>query len=162
MVPPVLPVPSLLLPPSLEGASVWASDSSTQWLIVVTLICVRLHESVQDDRNGNFHSGALSLSLWRHRDPDSFKLNRAFAPNMPLCFNNFVNIFSTGWGFELLLESGLLFPELGLRWLSRVLTSIYAIVAIGTVTLLPPPVVVISVKNHHYKKVIRGNNFQQA
>ena len=32
--------------PSLEGASVWASDSSTQWLIVVTLICVRLHESL--------------------------------------------------------------------------------------------------------------------
>ena len=49
MLPPVLPVPSLLLPPSLEGASVWASDSSTQWLIVVTLICVRLHESVQDE-----------------------------------------------------------------------------------------------------------------
>ena len=32
--------------PSLEGASVWASDSSTQWLIVVNLICVRLRESL--------------------------------------------------------------------------------------------------------------------
>ena len=138
--------------PSLEESSVWASDSSTQWLIVVTLICVRLHESL-------FKTIVTGISPQVHfhfRFGDTmtlFQVKQSFCSQYATMLQQFCKYilhWMRIWAFA--RKWLVIFPELGLRWLSRVLTSIYAIVAIGTVTLLPPPVVVISVKKSPLQK----------